>query len=151
MPKSTCETEYIAAAGATTLTLWLLNLIAELQLNPTTPTLHVYNTAGVQMAKNRGATEEENTSTSSITTQTTSTEEKTAYPTDSLQRTICRYIYESAKMNTVQNAQRKPNNACPCPRVGGLWFHPEPQHALRQRAQTSTHKFSSIHMVHNYR
>ena len=54
--KSTCEAEYIAAAEARTLTLWLLNLLAELQLNPTTPTLHVDNTVAVQMAKSSGAT-----------------------------------------------------------------------------------------------
>ena len=53
--KSTCEAEYIAAE-ATTLTLWLHNLIAELQLNPATPTLHVDNTAAVQMDKSSGAT-----------------------------------------------------------------------------------------------
>ena len=54
--KSTCGAEYIAAAEATTLTLWQHNMIAELQLNPATPTLHVDKTAAVQMAKSSGAT-----------------------------------------------------------------------------------------------
>ena len=54
--KSTCEAEYIAAAEANTLTMWLNNLIHEIRLPTTKPTLHVDNTAAVQMAKSMGAT-----------------------------------------------------------------------------------------------
>ena len=54
--KSTCEAEYIAAAETTAHTLWLHNLVRELNLTAPTPTLHVDNTAAVQRAKSMGAT-----------------------------------------------------------------------------------------------
>ena len=54
--KSKCEAEYIAVAEATNLTMWLHDLIHEIRLLTTQPTLHVYNTAAVQMAKSMGAT-----------------------------------------------------------------------------------------------
>ena len=54
--KSTCEAEYISAAETTTLTMWLHNLIVELGLPTAKPTLHMDNTAAVQMAKSMGAT-----------------------------------------------------------------------------------------------
>ena len=54
--KSTCEAEYIAAAESTTVTLWLHNLLKEARLPTESPTLHVDNTAAVQVANNTGAT-----------------------------------------------------------------------------------------------
>ena len=55
--KSTCESEYIAAAETTALTLRLHNLVLEIQLPTSTPTLNTDNTAAVKMAKSMGATE----------------------------------------------------------------------------------------------
>ena len=54
--KSTCEAEYIAASETTALTLWLHSLLTEVRLPTRKPTLHVDNTAAVQMAKSMGAT-----------------------------------------------------------------------------------------------
>ena len=54
--KSKCEAEYIAAAETKALTLWLHNLVREIQLPTSTPTVHVDNTAAVQMAKSMGGT-----------------------------------------------------------------------------------------------
>ena len=54
--KRTCEAEYIAAAETTALTFWLHNLVREIKLPTSTPTVHVDNTAAVQIAKSMGAT-----------------------------------------------------------------------------------------------
>ena len=49
--KSTCEAEYIAAAEATKLTIYMQKLVAETRLPTTRPTMHIVNTPAAQMAK----------------------------------------------------------------------------------------------------
>lgn len=138
--KSTCEAEYISTAEATTLTLWIRNLVQEIYLPTQLRQLHVENTAAVQMAKSMGGTKRrkcidvrnhylhETVKSGKIEIKRILTEQQYAdIFTNPLKAKLCNKHKEKNKINKI----RKPR-----PRFGECSSLQNPEETLRQTFRT---------------
>ena len=140
--KSTCEAEYIATAESTTVTLWIHNLLKEARLPTASPTLHVDNTAAVQMANNMRATRRrkcvdvryyylhDTVQKGELKIIRIPTTQQYA---DIFTKPLKATLYQRHK-NNIQ-IRKPPTKGTAALASGGVWFHPEPKSDARPAAQ----------------